>query len=245
MRRYFYEGFLAENSTALLKGEIFKHIFRVCRHKEGEQFELLSGGRAFLVEALEIQKSEACVKILSERQLPSIPKPYVHLVLANPKPAVFASVLEKMVELNVKSVRPLISQNSFFKSLSRLEQKEKRFERIVKQAMQQSGRGESLDILPSKRLDEFLYEYRSLCPKKNVGYVFYEDKALWQKRNIERKGVENIYVLVGGEGGLTLDEVKSAYESGLLIIHLGHQILRVETACVAGISILKSKFKVW
>jgi len=46
-------------------------------------------------------------------------------------------------------------------------------------------------------------------------------------------------IVVGPEGGLSKDEVMMAKEAGFISVSLGRQILKVETAAAAIISILQ------
>ncbi len=245
MRRYFFESSIGLNSDLKIDGELFKHIFKVCRRKEGDHFELLSDGEAYLVEVSKVLKNEALVRVLEKRKLNELKKPHIHLVLANPKPAVFERVLEKSVELGVKSIRLIISENSFFKSIDKLKLKEKRALKITKQAMQQSGRGESLTLEEPKTLKDFLEDFKSM--KDTEGVFFYEaESADFSVSSINLdKSALSCHLLIGGEGGFTEAEAALVRSSGFKSISLGEQILRVETACVAGVSILKFVSRTW
>jgi 16S rRNA (uracil1498-N3)-methyltransferase len=50
-----------------------------------------------------------------------------------------------------------------------------------------------------------------------------------------------IVLLIGPEGGWTLDEQRLAQEQGFLPLTLGARILRAETAAIAALSILQSR----
>ena len=76
--------------------------------------------------------------------------------------------------------------------------------------------------------------------------MFYEDesKGSLTLENLS-KPIQDIYILIGSEGGFSIEESRLAQNSGFRSISLGDQILRVETACVASISILKSSYGIW
>jgi 16S rRNA (uracil1498-N3)-methyltransferase len=61
----------------------------------------------------------------------------------------------------------------------------------------------------------------------------------------DSESIKNIFILVGSEGGFSSSEVDASVDCGYEILSLGSQILRVETACVASISILKSVYGLW
>lgn len=56
---------------------------------------------------------------------------------------------------------------------------------------------------------------------------------------IKAKEPRAVWVFVGGEGGFSRNEVQAFTAVGLEPTTLGPQVLRVETACVALVSILK------
>ncbi len=248
MRRYFLDQRIAVQDVVSIEGDLFKHIFKVCRYNIGGKFELLSGDCAYLSEVKEIGKSSAQVLVLEKRNVSKLKKPYVHLILANPRPTVFEGVVEKAVELGVKSILPVTTQKSFYKNIEKLRLKENRLQKIITHAMQQTGRVESLEIKKGLEYEEFLDVFKQECSTRTVkGFMFYEalDEEPLNLVNEATEAVEDIFILVGGEGGFTANEAEMAVSAGFKALLLGEQILRVETACVAGVSILKSKFDAW
>jgi len=51
--------------------------------------------------------------------------------------------------------------------------------------------------------------------------------------------------VVGPEGGFTDDEVSLAIIKGFSLMNLGNLIMRAETAAIAGIVVIHTKFKNW
>lgn len=251
MRRYFYQdkSELSIDEEIKISGDLFKHIFIVCRRKEGDGFELLTkDSSAYFVRVTEVSKSEAKVKIKERREIEPLKKPYVHLVLSNPKPAVFERVIEKSVELGVYSVYPLITENSFFKTATKLKEKKKRLEKIALHARQQAGSGHSLIINDVLKTSEFFQNLNLKEIKAWSGFILYEamgDHMAISEIKKQSVEVSDVYLVVGAEGGFNPSEVDLFKETGFKSISLGNQILRVETACVAGISILKSRLGLW
>ena len=56
---------------------------------------------------------------------------------------------------------------------------------------------------------------------------------------------EDFQLLVGPEGGFSEKELALAKSQGYKSVHLGSRILRTETAPVAALAILQSKFGEW
>ncbi|MEK6627492.1 MAG: RsmE family RNA methyltransferase, partial [Bdellovibrionota bacterium] len=53
---------------------------------------------------------------------------------------------------------------------------------------------------------------------------------------------DNIWIIVGSEGGFSEKEVLEMQQLGLNPVTLGSQVLRVETACMTLVSVLKYEF---
>lgn len=248
MRRYLVDKESFKDGTVYLEGDTFHHICEVCRQGIGSQFEVLTeDGKAFLVEIKVLQKKSATAIILDQRQLPQLKRPHLHLRISVPKFSTFEAVLEKAVELGVKSVQPFFSDFSFVKNPAILSgSKWARWEKIIKSAVQQSGRGEPLTLQKPVTFQELL---KSINPNSNELHLFaYEGEtptsiktALHQIRQ-GPEAPEDIYIYVGSEGGFSRQEVMALQKIGLRPVTLGDQVLRVETACLSLISILKYEY---
>lgn len=249
MRRYQFEHKVEVGQEIEISGELFKHTVVVCRNQIGDEVELINSGKAYLSEFTKVFKKTAVLKLKSERSVPKLKKPYLHLVLANPKVAVLERVVEKSVELGVKSIFLLVTENSFFKSLEKIKLKEERLGKIIKQALQQSDRFEPLDLKAPQSYNNFLSFFKdakALDPSKTEAFMLYERP--FEASNVlslSESMPEDVYLIVGAEGGFSSNEAEEASQAGVKVLSLGEQILRVETACVAGISILKSKLQIW
>ena len=77
---------------------------------------------------------------------------------------------------------------------------------------------------------------------------FYEgESAFTAKKAMERLKLRQlnpaaIGLVVGSEGGFSTNEINGLSDLGLSPVTLGTQVLRVETACLTGLSILKYEF---
>jgi 16S rRNA (uracil1498-N3)-methyltransferase len=58
-------------------------------------------------------------------------------------------------------------------------------------------------------------------------------------RELKARHLEHLWIFVGSEGGFSLEEVDLFAQFGLNPVSMGEQILRVETACLALVSIIK------
>lgn len=246
LRRFWVDPNCVQGLKVLFKDESFHHLIRVSRKKSGDKVEVLNGqGKAFSVEVTEVGKKTAEGKILGERALPAPKPPFIHLAFCFPKPAHFELVLEKSVELGAASLRPLINDYSQVQKLEDFPQNKRvRWEKIVKSATEQSGRGELMPIEPAQTLQDFVAEInqspKTLCLFLYEGECPLDVRGFLQKQDLT--GIKDVWALVGSEGGFSEKEVILLKSKGFQPLSMGQQILRTETACVSILSVLKYEF---
>ncbi len=242
LRRYWIEAQDIIDNKVLFKDELFHHIFDVCRQVVGSKFEVITSGSAYFVEVIAVSKKGATAQILEKREIQPLAKPLIKLAICVPRFPVLESVVEKAVEMGVSEIQLLSSDYSFIKKSEKISDgKWERWLKIIKSATQQSGRGDLMALHSPISLNEWM---KSMNPDGSSMCLFgYEgEKTMGAKEYLNsqnKSGLESAWILVGGEGGFSTQEVASLQESGCQAVTLGAQVLRVETACIAMISILK------
>lgn len=250
MKRYWVSADWIEGDEIHLSGDVFKHIHQVCRNDVGAKFELLTEGhRAFFVELHSVERKKGIAKILEERKIPELRKPHIHLAVSLPRFQKLDFIIEKSVELGVMTLHPFVSDFSFVKKIDEsLRGKFKRWEKIVIGASQQSGRGDLMKIEPVISLQEKLQFFSR---RQNALGVFpFEGECQQGLRDAlnhlqgenQEKNIEEVWVFVGSEGGFSAAEVLKFQEFALMPTTLGDQVLRVDTACITLVAILKYHF---
>lgn len=240
VRRYWLDAKNKTNESVTIDGDEFHHIFDVCRQDVGDQFEIILGdGLAYKVEVKVVGKKSAQAEIVAQRTLEQLERPYLKLCLSIPKLNIFDAVLEKAVELGAHSLQPLFSQNSFLKG-EVSENRVERWSKIIKSATQQSGRSELMVLEPPRALQDVLQEFNRASD--SLGLFLYEGEATLDIKSwaqAQPKTAQSIWVFIGSEGGFSQKEVQRFQEVKLDPVTLGNQVLRVETACLATLSVLK------
>lgn len=246
MRRYFYDQNIQVGETLVLRGDLFHHIFEVCRLQTGQRFELVTArGVAYLVRVEFVDKRAAQVLVQEERVIPPLKEPHIYLYMSFPKVATFESVVEKSVEMGVTSVVPFLSDFSFVRSLNQFPvAKLSRWEKIVLQATQQSGRGDLLKIEEPRFLKDILPQLKTMDSVLNV--IAYEGESPHSLKDFlslnDKLKIRRINIFVGSEGGFSDREIRSFKDLDLPPVTLGEQVLRVETACLTLVASLKYEF---
>ncbi len=253
MRRYWLPASTINNDEIVISGDPFHHIFDVCRQEQGSKFEILLGdGKARFVEVIKLEKKKALAQIRETREIPALPTPHLHLAMAISKYATIEAVIEKAVELGVHTIHPFYSEYSFIRKASSFpEGKLDRWQKIVISATQQTGRGELLQIEKPVEMSEILKRFNR--NPQNLGLFAYEgvsetrvDRYLKPlSANSQKANQSELWLFVGGEGGFSQTEVQEFRQVGLKSVSLGEQVLRVETACITLLSILKYEFELF
>ncbi|MFK8138302.1 MAG: 16S rRNA (uracil(1498)-N(3))-methyltransferase [Bdellovibrionales bacterium] len=243
MRRFWLSKDHFQDTKFLLEGEKFKHICGVCRMGLGSKFEILTpDGNAYFCELTDLEKKSATATILEKRKVEPLASPYIHLFISLPKIPKLEFILEKAVELGVKEVTPVLSDFSFVKKPQILLDKNKRFQKIIESATQQSARADLMPINNAISLEEMV----QLINQNDTfnGLFAYEGES---KRGM-KKALESpkysesgstVALIVGSEGGFSQEEVNYLISHGIEPVSLGTQVLRVETACLALVSAIK------
>lgn len=249
MRRYWIEQQMLREGQVDLSGDVYHHIIDVCRQQVGSKFEVLTEeGKAYFVEVTHVSKKNALAKVLDERTIPPLPTPHIHLALSLSRFHVMDAVIEKAVEMGIQSVHPFFSDFSFLRKGEKLSSnKIERWEKIVRSATQQSGRGELMSIAPAVPLESLLKTITET--PQSFGIFAYEGDSTQSIKSYlnARRGqgpaqIQNIWLIVGSEGGFSYQEVQELKNFGLEPVTIGAQVLRVETACIALTSAIKYEF---
>ncbi len=149
-----------------------------------------------------------------------------HLVLYQSllKADKFEWVLQKCTELGVAEFVPVVTARVVADSVSRM--KQVRWERILVEAAEQSGRGKIPVLRPFSHLGDALHDAQV---RGGLSLIPWEEEHARDLHSVlPAEGPVNLFI--GPEGGFTAGEIDSARADGAIPITLGPRILRAETA---------------
>ncbi|MBE8221985.1 MAG: 16S rRNA (uracil(1498)-N(3))-methyltransferase [Bdellovibrionales bacterium] len=242
MRRYSLDPIYLnlKNKSISLEKDSFHHICEVCRNKKGSKFEVLIKEKAYLVKITEVFKKNAIAIILEERKIKELKKPFLHLVLSMPKFSVFEDVLEKSVEMGVSEIHLLSTSNSFVKSANKISiAKYNRWKKIISSSMSQSARSTDLILHPLSNRDKVIDRLKLKNIPGIAAYVNSTNTFSSVIKPLKDQNCKNIAMYVGPEGGFTQDDISFFKSQKILDFSLGEQVLKVETACLFLVSLVK------
>jgi len=213
-------------------GKEASYLIKVLRVRVGDEVTLIGeGGRSWLSEIESIKGREIKFSIKKEIEPLKEPSIKIHLLQGILKAQKMDLVVQKAVELGVSSIVPVITERTIVTETK----KKKRWQDIALEATRQCGRTIIPVVEEPIRLRDF---FLKRCPIS--GIVFWEEGGLPLKdalRAISPK--EDIYILIGPEGGLGKEEVEGASRCGLKTATLGRRLLRAETASISALTIVQ------
>lgn len=158
-----------------------------------------------------------------------------------PRPQKFELIIKSATECGVWKIIPVYGKYSEKSSIQTLETKRERFEKIVKEARQQSGSPVDTIIEKPLSVEEAVSYWQNISGEKTA-YVLSERSencAPFPGKLIE-ENLQNVAIAVGSEGGISPEEVE-ILEKGLFgRLHFSVNILRCETAALYGIAAVQS-----
>ncbi len=232
MPRFFIENVSGDAVT--ITGQDAAHITRSLRMKEGDSLTVCGGqGLDFHCVIASITDSEVLLRV--EETVPTDSEPSVRLTLYQglPKGDKLELIIEKTIELGVTAIVPVLMQRSVSRPDAKsAAKKQERWQKIALSAAKQCGRG----VIPPV---EPMITFRQMLPRlreHQAVLFFYEcggqplSEALG---GIAEKGLTDVAVVIGPEGGFDIAEAQALQESGAFTATLGKRILRTETAPIA------------
>ncbi|NLE65095.1 MAG: 16S rRNA (uracil(1498)-N(3))-methyltransferase [Elusimicrobia bacterium] len=212
------------------------HIRDVLRLKPGAELEVVDGKGALVRASVgEADRSSLTLKVLGRTSFtPGVME--VCLACAVPKRAKFETILEKATELGVDAIIPMITDRTEVRPRAEGSYAA-RWERVIVSAGKQSKRLFFPKLYPVMSFPDVL-----ACPASGEGQVlipWLEGERVPLKKAVDGISGEKVLVLIGPEGDFTPEEAASAIAKGAIPVSLGEAVLRVDTAALAVLSVLK------
>ena len=209
-----------------ITGEQAKHLIYSLRSKSGEQIAAVDeGDQRALIELVDFTKDKVIAKLI--KVLPPRTREEITLAVAVPKRGL-DEIIRQATEIGIYEIQPLLTERTVSKPST---SKQERWQRIAKEAAEQSGAFEPL-VKPLVPLKDFLSQV-------NGQIIFCNENEENQRINDVKQLSEGLTIVVGCEGGFSDNEIKIFESSGAISITLGENILRVDTAAIMALSIVK------
>jgi 16S rRNA (uracil1498-N3)-methyltransferase len=240
-----------------LEGDDYHYLVRVRRLAVGEFFPaVLPGEVETLIQVLSVDHGVLigrCTDTSVCRETSQIHfqvnLPSVILFQALPKGEKMSLIVRQAAEAGITEIVPFVSEFSFAKIKDGNGRKFSRWERIIKEARQQSGSATATVIRPSLTMDGLLNYWDKLKKIGALGLLFHHQPLVNTSLHGYLENDPQLVVLtVGPEGGFSDNEVYRFRENGFNPLTIGDTILRTETAalyCAAAVKVLLLEKNLW
>ena len=237
MQRYFVSK--KDDNKFIISLDDSYHITRVMRMKKGDLVEVVCDEVLYLTKIIEL-KDNVLIEIVEELDTYNELDIKVCICQSLVKEVKMDLILQKSTELGAYSFIPLKVKNSIIKgSDSDFLKKVTRWQRIVKEASEQSKRNIIPEVMNPKSIKEICsldFDLKILCTVNELSTTF---KNVLQKN----KKCGTMIIVVGPEGGFTSDEERELIDNGFISVSLGSFVLRTETASLCALSMINYEFE--
>lgn len=236
MQRYFSN--LCNNNEYLLSSDDSYHIKKVMRMNMGEKIEIVDNKKVVIGEIISFDPVKA--KIVEELSEYNENDKQIILVQSLVNETKMDYVLQKGCELGVNEFYPFKAHNSVVKENDKSNKKILRWQKIVKEAAEQSKR----NIIPKVNN---IVDIKELCQiKADVKLLLSVKETSKNIKNIlkEFKKYDTLILVIGPEGGFTPLEEETLIKNGFISTSLGKRVLRTETAGMVALSMINYEWMV-
>jgi len=231
MQRYF--ALEKKDNLFVLRDDDYYHIKVVMRLKKGEKVEVVYENEPYLCKIIDNYQIEVIEK-LEKKEI----KLKTTLILPLLKEQKMDLILQKATELGISEFILFNAKRSIVRfDVASENKKIERWQRICKEASEQSKRCDIPTIQVFKRIQDF----EKLDGLKLICSTIENDNSL-KKVLQESKNCVKINLIVGPEGGFDSSEEKEIIKLGFIPVTLGNTIMRVETVPIFLLSAINYEY---
>lgn len=241
--RIYHPAALKHAETVLLTENASRHIVSVLRLKAGDPFCLFNGDGNEYHAVLQIpDKRRAAGEITTIENINRESPLAITLAHGVARGEKMDFIIQKAVELGVKRFVPLLTEFGTVKlSADRVEKRLRHWEAVIISASEQCGRNCLMELSSPLKYSTFLSSLNTndsscllLSPEG--------DETLSTLLSQSTAPLQDIILLIGSEGGFSPSEIQEAKAHQCITLAFGKRILRTETAALAIVSALQSRF---
>jgi len=236
LSRYYLSRSQWSAQQLILTGDEAHHCYRVLRSKVGDLVEVFDGeGAAVTGEIMELGKDRVLIAPTAEVTTSPREKP-IHLCQAIPKGGNMELIVQKAVELGVSTIQPLITAHTIARA-EQLRKKQIKWQRIALEACKQCGQNYLPEIHPAIPYAEWVKQQEPESGHLRIIAALHPSSIPFAQ--VFSEPAQSARLLVGPEGDFSDTEYEQAFKAGFHAVSLGDIVLRVETATLYCLSVIK------
>jgi 16S rRNA (uracil1498-N3)-methyltransferase len=237
MPRFYVNQNIQVGEEIILPQNVVQHL-NVIRIKANDTISIFNGdGFSYKATLNILEKRNAIVYVENKENI--LEQNNINLslalsIIANDK---MDLAIRGAVELGVSCIIPIISQYSQKLTKDKIESRMEHWQKVIISSCEQSGQNNIPEIHTPIILEDFIKN--NTFDNKFILSLYQHDNSF---NNSKLQNLSSVSLLVGPEGGFTEDEVSLAVKHNYIAIKPWHNILRTETAVIAGISLILNNF---
>ena len=224
MQRYFAKE--KKGESIILENSDIHHIKNVMRMKENDKIEVIYNKKLHVCNIENIDPF--CIKVDSVCEENNELSKEIIVAVGLVKEQKMDLILQKLTELGVSKIIPVNMERSIVKLDSKKEEKKLlRWNMICKEASEQSKRNVVpivSEIVNLKDLININSDLKLVCSVSEKNNMIYD--------YLEKSDYNNILIVIGPEGGISLKEEEYLKNNNFELVSFGNLVFRVETACI-------------
>jgi 16S rRNA (uracil1498-N3)-methyltransferase len=247
--RLFVGAALASGGSIELPSDTASHLVKVLRARAGDELTLFNGdGRELKGEIESVRGSRVRVLLGESLMVDRESRLAITLIQSVPRGDRMDFIIQKATELGVARIVPVLSQRSVVRlDAAQAESKAVHWRAVAVSACEQCGRNRVPLVEAAQPLLNYLGES---VPGTGLRLVFEPEPAL-PRGTAERSpddamirlaAAGDAHIAIGPEGGFAADELEAFRVAGFGREGLGPRILRTETAAIAAVVWLQTRF---
>jgi 16S rRNA (uracil1498-N3)-methyltransferase len=228
---------LRSGAMVELPREAAQHVAKVLRARSGDQIVLFSGdGREYASAIDSVRGSRVTVAVGDGVDIDRESSLDVTLLQCIPRGDRMDFIVQKATELGVRRLVPVLSQRSVVRlDADQAESKAAHWRAVAANACEQCGRTK----LPALDTPVPLVNYLGGSAATRCRLVF-EPDAEPSDGSVHIEG--SVEIAIGPEGGFAPEELEAFRLAGFVRVRLGPRILRTETAAIAALTWLQTRY---
>lgn len=230
MPRFFVPSEAFDSDKVKISGDDAFHIARALRMAVGDEITVADmHGNEHICRLEKIRDCEVDCVILETKVGRTESPIEITLYMGYPKGDKLETVIQKAVELGASRIVPFESSRCVKRPRQdKAEKQGARLSRIAEEAAKQCGRAILPQVMPPISFKEML----TRASEDTLSLFCYEGDGTESLKKIlsQHEIPKSISIVVGCEGGFSIDEAALAKSAGLKLVNLGPRILRCETA---------------
>lgn len=220
---------------AALAGAHADHLVRVLRARIGQEFDIAAGETVRRGRITSIQDHR--VEFELGEEVPASERLAITMALAIFKFDRMEWAIEKCTELGVARIVPVIAHRTDTHLASAAVKRVERWQRIARQASEQSRQTSSPEIAQPLKLKD------AVTLEATTRILLAETESQVTLKQALQDHPADLVLAVGPEGGWTDAELRLFSEAGWISASLGNTILRAETTAIAAVAIVLSELR--